>query len=43
MCISRDSDQCIGNYICEIGGGINKEVGGRKREEVEEKFKEPCI
>lgn len=44
MCISKCSDQCTGNYICEVGGGIKEEVGGRKREkEIEEKFKEQCI
>lgn len=32
MCISKGSDQCTGNYICEVGGGIKKEVGGRKEE-----------
>lgn len=41
MCISKGSDQCTGKYICEAGGGIKKEVGGRKREEeMEEKFTE---
>lgn len=43
MCISKGSHQCTGNYICEAGGGIKKEMGGRKRKEVEEKFKEPCV
>lgn len=44
MCISKGSDQCTGNYICEVGGGIKKEVGERKREEgMEEKFPETCL
>lgn len=29
MCISRDSDHCTGNYICEVGGGIKRWEGGR--------------